>query len=89
MAKRHREMVRRHLSKELKKEWLAKWVVRSARRNREGKGVLLDELCEDYKCERKYTIKLLGGGLPPASGRGHAGTGAFVRGGRAGGGRRR
>jgi hypothetical protein len=49
-------MVRRHLSKELKKEWLAKWVVRSARRNREGKSVLLDKLCEDFKYERKYTI---------------------------------
>ena len=25
---------------------------------------MLDELCEDYEYERKYAIKLLGGGLP-------------------------
>jgi hypothetical protein len=66
-------MGRRHLSKELKKEWLAKLAARYARRNREGKSAMLNELCEDYKYERKYAIKLLGGGLPPASGRGPAG----------------
>ena len=30
---------------------------------------MLDELCEDYKYERKYAIKLLGGALAPCPGR--------------------
>jgi hypothetical protein len=30
---------------------------------------MLDELCDDYKYDRKYAIKLLGGGLPPRCGR--------------------
>ena len=34
---------------------------------------MLDELCEDYEYERKDAIKLLCGGLPPASGRIHPG----------------
>ncbi len=61
------------MSKEMKKEGLAKLLVRYARRNREGKSRMLDELCEDYKYERKYAIKLLGGSLPPVSGRVHPG----------------
>jgi len=34
---------------------------------------MLDELCDDYEYERKYAIKLLRGGLAPASGRVHPG----------------
>ena len=62
-----------NMSKELKKDWLPKLQGRYARRDREGKGRMLDELCEDYKYERKYAIKLLGGGLPAATGRAHPG----------------
>ena len=62
-----------NMSKEMKKEYLAKLLAHYARRNREGKSRLLDELCGDYKYERKYAIKLLGGRLPPASGRVHSG----------------
>src|SRR5947207_868684 len=61
------------MSKELKREWLPKLQVRYARRNREGKSRMLDELCEDYQYERKYAIKLLSGGLAPALGRVHPG----------------
>ena len=42
------------------KGWLPKLQERYARRNREGKSRMLDELCEDYEYERKYAIKLLG-----------------------------
>jgi hypothetical protein len=73
MDKRHRQMVGMKMSKELKKDWLAKLVARYARRNREGKSRMLDELCEDYEYERKYAIKLLGGGLPAGGGRVHPG----------------
>ena len=58
-----------NMSEELKKECLQKLIARYARRNREGRSGMLDELCEDYKYERKYAIKLLGGALPPSSGR--------------------
>src|SRR5882762_5349332 len=34
---------------------------------------MLDEVCEDYKYDRKYAIKLLRGGLPPRCGRVHSG----------------
>jgi len=51
------------MSQELKRDYLAKLLGRYAKRNREGKSRMLDELCEDYKYERKYAIKLLGGGL--------------------------
>src|SRR5712691_8113494 len=73
MDKRHRQMVGMNMSKELKKAWLAKLLARYASRNREGKSRMLDELCEDYDYERKYAIKLLGGGLPPRRGRAHPG----------------
>src|SRR5208337_3732817 len=73
MDKRHRQMVRMNLSKELKKEWLGKLRWRYAHRNREGKSQMLDELCEDYEYERKYAIKLLGDGLPSGCGRVHPG----------------
>src|SRR5256714_7634858 len=62
-----------NMSKELKKDWLPKLQARYARRHREGKSRMLDELCEDYQYERKYAIKLLSGGLAPALGRVHPG----------------
>jgi len=62
-----------NMSKELKKDWLPKLQTRYARRSREGKGRMLDELCEDYEYERKYAIKLLRGGLPAPTGRVHPG----------------
>jgi hypothetical protein len=69
MGKRHRESVWMNMSQELKKTWLPKLQSRYARRNREGKTRMLDEICEDYGYERKYAIKLLGGSLPAADGR--------------------
>ena len=62
-----------NMSQELKMEWLPKQQARYARRNREGKSRMLDELCEDYQYERKYAIKLLRGGLALSSGRVHPG----------------
>ena len=47
-----------NMSQELKSEWLPKARMRYARRNREGKSRMLDELCEDYHYERKYAIQL-------------------------------
>jgi len=41
---------------------------RYARRNKDGKGRMLDELCEQPGYSRKHAIKLLGEGLPPAQG---------------------
>jgi hypothetical protein len=62
-----------YMSQELKENWLPKVRVRYARRSREGKSRMLDELCEDQGYERKYAIKLLKGSLPEASGRSHPG----------------
>ena len=62
-----------NMSKELKKDWLPKLQIRYAQRGREGKIRMLDELCEDYKYERKYAIKLLRGSLPAPTGRVHPG----------------
>ena len=60
------------MSQELKENWLPKqW--RYARRGREGKSQMLDELCEDYDYERKYAIKMLRGTLPVAEGRSYPG----------------
>lgn len=73
MGKRHRESVWMNMSKELKKGLLPKLQGRYARRNREGKSQMLDELCEDYDYERKYAIKLLKGSLPVPSGEGPPG----------------
>ena len=61
------------MSKELKKDWLPKLQARYLRRGREGKSRMLDELCDDYKYERKYAIKLLSGGLAASSGKVHPG----------------
>jgi len=69
MEKRHRESVGMNMSQELKKTWLPKLRERYARRDREGRSRMLDELCGDYEYERKYAIKLLGGSLPEPSGR--------------------
>jgi hypothetical protein len=62
-----------NMSKELKKDWLPKLQARYERRSRESKSRMLDELCEDYKYERKYAIKLLRGRLPVPSSRVHPG----------------
>jgi hypothetical protein len=62
-----------NMSKELKKDWLPKLQERYARRHREGKSRMLDELCEDYEYERKYAIKLLSGVLPLGPGRARPG----------------
>src|SRR5262245_58177850 len=53
-----------HMSHELKTELLPKLQARYARRSREGKSRMLDELCEDHGYERKYAIKLLRNTLP-------------------------
>lgn len=57
-----------NMSKEIKEGLLPKLQARYAKRGREGKSRMLDELCEDYGYERKYAIKLLGKSLPPPSG---------------------
>jgi len=62
-----------NMSTAVKKDWLPKLQARYALRNREGKTRMLDELCDDYQYERKYAIKLLSGGLAPATGRVHPG----------------
>lgn len=61
------------MSKEIKEDLLPKLRERYARRQREGKSRMLDELCEDYGYERKYAIKLLRDALPKPSGRVHPG----------------
>jgi hypothetical protein len=66
-GKKTPESVPMNMSHEFKKERLPQLQARYARRNREGKSRMLDELCEDYGYERKYAIKLLGGKLPPKS----------------------
>lgn len=58
-----------NMSQAIKKDLLPKLQERYARRNREGKSRMLDELCEDYGYDRKYAIKLLGGKLKEPSGR--------------------
>ena len=58
-----------NMSKELKADWLPKLQARYLRRSRGGKSRMLDELCDDYKYERKYAIKLLSGGVTVGSGK--------------------
>jgi len=65
MEKRHRNGVNEH-EQRTKKGLAAEAASRYARRNREGKSRMLDELCDDYEYERKYAIKLLSGGLVAA-----------------------
>ena len=62
-----------NMSKEQKSDGLPKLQLRYARRSREAKSRMLDELCEDYDYERKYAIKLLRGGLPVPTGRARPG----------------
>jgi hypothetical protein len=69
MEKRHRKSVEMHMSHELKAVLLSKLRIRYAKRSREGKSRMLNELCEDHGYERKYAIKLLGNSLPVPSGR--------------------
>jgi hypothetical protein len=57
------------MSRALKAGLLGKLQTRYARRDREGKGLMLDELCEDFGFERKYAIRLLRGGVPAPHGR--------------------
>ena len=54
-----------NMTKAIKEDLLPKLRERSARRQREGKTRMLDELCEDYGCERKYASKLLRDAVPP------------------------
>ncbi len=61
------------MSQALKTNWLPKQQARYARRNREGKSRMLDELYEDHGCARKYAINLLRGSLPQATGNPHPG----------------
>ena len=49
-----------------RKEQLAVYRGRYQGRGPKGKSRLLDEFCEHYGYERKYAIKLLGGGVGPA-----------------------
>ena len=57
-----------HMSQEMKENWLPKVRSRYEKRSREGKGRMIDELCEDQGYDRKYAIKLLNGSLPKPSG---------------------
>lgn len=54
-----------NMNRTIKNDLLPKLQSRYARRNRDGKTRMLDELCENYGCERKYAIKLLRGTVPP------------------------
>jgi len=69
MGNRHRKSVEMHMSDEMKSDLLPKLRIRYARRNREAKGRMLDEVCEDHGYERKYVIKLLSDTLPKPTGR--------------------
>ena len=62
-----------NMNRTIKDDLLPKLRERYARRQREGKTRMLDELCEDYGYERKYAIKLLGDAVPAPSGRAHPG----------------
>lgn len=62
-----------HMSHEMKADLLPRLRSRYAKRHREGKSRMLDELCEDHGYERKYAIKLLRGTLPEPSGLERAG----------------
>lgn len=51
-----------------REEQLERWRYQYQRRGRQGKGRLLDELCEQYGYSRKHLIKLLLGHLPKRQG---------------------
>ncbi len=73
MEKRHPKRVAMNMNRTIKDDLLPKLQARYARRGRDGKTRMLDELCEDYGYERKYAIKLLRGTVPPSCGRVHPG----------------
>lgn len=58
-----------NMSREIKEDLLPRLKARYAQRGRAGRSRMLDELWLDYHYERKYAIKLVGGTLPPTSGR--------------------
>jgi hypothetical protein len=63
-----------NMSYVLKTELLPKLQARYARRDRQGKARLLDELCEDYGYDRKYASRLLRTPAPvPTAGPAHPG----------------
>src|SRR5712664_4010871 len=51
-----------------REQQLQRWRERYARRHKEGKARLLDELCEQHDYSRKHAIKLLGDTLPRPTG---------------------
>ena len=57
-----------NMKQDIKRDLLPKLRNRYAKRGREGKSQMLDELCEDYGYERKYAIKLLGDTVPAPGG---------------------
>jgi hypothetical protein len=58
-----------NMSRQIKDDLLPRLQARYAKRGREGRSRMLDELCQDYQYERKYAIKLLRGALPSPTGR--------------------
>jgi hypothetical protein len=56
-----------------REQQLLQWRTRYARRNKEGKARLLNELCEQYGYSRKHAIKLLGDALPKPTGQSPSG----------------
>ena len=56
-----------NMSREIKSDLLPKLQARYAKRGKEGKSRMLDEMCEDHGYDRKYAIKLLGNRLPGPS----------------------
>lgn len=61
------------MSRQVAREVLERMRERYAGRGREGKGRMLDELCEQWGYSRKHAIKLLGGKLAAGSKRGRRG----------------
>ena len=51
-----------------RKEQLEVLRQRYARRNKQGRARMLDEMCEQYDYDRKHAIKLLGDALPKPTG---------------------
>lgn len=79
MGKRYRKKpVPMNMSREIKEDLLPQLKARYAKRGREGRSHMLNELCQDYHYERKYAIKLLRGTLPPPSGRRKSGPSAGI-----------
>ncbi|MGF1452688.1 MAG: hypothetical protein ACFB21_11520, partial [Opitutales bacterium] len=49
------------MSEKTRLEVLPRERLRYSKRNRKGKSAFLDEFCEQWQCDRKHAIKLLGG----------------------------